>query len=776
MSNPFIKSHLLQKLFFLTWVFCFLISILFIFTTHLHAQNPATITSIKVEGIQRIEADTVKAYLGFQVGDPLDLRLVDEGLKSLYATGFFADVQIVREGNGLLIKVKENPIINRVAFEGNKRIDDKTLTAEVQLRPRVVYSPAKAIADAKRIQDIYRRNGRFATTVEPKIIQLEQNRVDLVFEIKEGTRTTVASVLFVGNKIFSDRTLRSQIITHRSAWYRFLSTNDNYDPDRIQADIELLKNYYGQHGYVDFNVLSNSVEFSPERNAFFITFRVEEGNRYKIGSVGLTTNLRNLNIDKLKKLIQSKTGAWYDSSLIEETVANLTEEIGTLGYAFANVEPALNIDRENRRVDIIYQIKEGTKVFVERIDIVGNIRTLDRVIRREFRIAEGDAFNASKLRTTRQRLLNLGYFSKVDIQTKQGSAPDKVVLVVDVQEQSTGSLNFGLGYSTSDGPIGTVTLSEQNFLGKGLDLNVNLTLSGLHSTAQISFDDPYFMERDLRAGFDVFRTQQGLIKLGSVAQDQSYQETSTGFSLRAGYDLSDHLSQNWSYGLSYDQIFDVDDGASAAAKQQKGNTFKSSLSHSLVLDYRDSRFDTRDGYSIRLSNEFAGLGGDINYLKSRISAGYWVPVFDKDVTLSLTGEAGYIFGIGQKIRIVDAFYLGGDSLRGFEADGVGPRDLISDDALGGNISLKGSVELSFPLGLPEEYQIRGRVFTDFGTVFRSDFKSTSVVDDNKLRVSIGFGFTWRSPFGPLAVDFGFPILKQKYDIKQVFRFSVGTRF
>ena len=774
MTNKSTRLNLLQKLFFLTLGFCFSMSI-FISANYVQAQNIPTITGIRVEGVQRIEADTVRAYLGFQVGDPVDLRLIDEGLKSLYATGFFADVQILREGNGIVIKVRENPIINRVAFEGNRRIDDKTLTAEVQLRPRVVYSATKAIADAKRIQDIYRRNGRFATTVEPKIIQLEQNRVDLVFEIKEGTRTTVASVLFVGNKIFSDRTLRSQIITHRSAWYRFLSTNDNYDPDRIEADIELLKNYYGQQGYVDFNVLSNVVEFSPERNAFFVTFTLEEGNRYKIGTVNLTTNLRNLNVDRLKKLIRSKAGSWFDSSLVEETISDLTEEIGTLGYAFAGVEPALNIDRENRRVDITYQIKEGIKVYVERIDIVGNVRTLDRVIRREFQIAEGDAFNASKLRTTRQRLFNLGFFSKVDIQTKQGSAPDKVVLVVDVQEQSTGSLNFGLGYSTSDGPVGTVTLSEQNFLGKGQALSVNLTLSGLRSSAQISFDEPYFMGRDLRAGFDIFRTQAGLFKIGSV-DEQSYRETSTGFTLRAGYDLSEHLSQNWSYLLSYDQIFKVKNGVSEAVQQQKGNSIKSSLSHSLVLDYRDSRFDTREGYSIRVSNEFAGLGGDISYLKSRVSAGYWVPVFNKNVTLALTGEAGYIFGIGQKIRIVDSFYLGGDNLRGFEAAGIGPRDLLTDDALGGNISLKGTVELSFPLGLPEEYQIRGRIFTDFGTVFRSDFKAASVVDDTKLRVSVGFGFTWRSPFGPLAVDFGFPLMKAKYDVKQVFRFSVGTRF
>ena len=743
---------------------------------YLYGQNIPTITGIRVEGIQRIEADTVRSYLGIKVGDPLDIGLIDQALKSLYSTGFFADVQIIPERNGLIVRVKENPIINRVAFEGNRRIEDKTLTSEVQLRPRIIYTPAKAIADAKRIQEVYRRSGRFAATVTPKIIELDQNRVDLVFEINEGSKTTIASVLFIGNKVFSDRTLRSEIVTHRSAWYRFLSPNDTYDPDRVQADIELLKDFYNKNGYVDFNIISNTVEFLPERNSFIVTFTLDEGERYKFGSINLTTSLRNLNIDQLKQKILTRTDRWFDSSKVEETIIDLTEEVGTLGYAFAVVQPVLDIDRANRKVNINYQINEGVRVYVERIDVIGNVRTLDKVIRREFRLAEGDAFNAAKVRRSRQRLLNLGFFSRVDVQTKQGSAPDKIVLVVEVQEQSTGSLNFSIGYSTSDGPVGSVTFSERNLLGKGQELTANITLSGATSSAQVGFTEPYFMQRDLTAGFDIFRTQSGALNLGKLSKEteRSYKQTNTGFTLRAGYELSEHLAQNWSYLFSYDQIFDVK-SSSPAVQQQRGNTIKSSISQTLSLDYRDSRFDTREGYLLRLSNEFAGLGGDIFYLKSRFNAGYWLPISD-NITLAATAEVGYIHGIGQKVRIVDAFYLGGDTLRGFESAGVGPRDLLTNDSLGGNIRLKGTLELSFPLGLPREYQIRGRVFLDVGTVFDSDFSSPFVVDEPKIRAAVGFGFTWRSPFGPLAIDFGFPIRKEKYDVKQIFRFSIGTSF
>lgn len=730
-----------------------------------------TISEIRIEGNQRIEPSTIISYMQLSPGEPFDALKVDQALKNLFATGLFADVNFSREGSVLIVRVAENPIINRLAFEGNRRIDDETLQAEVQLRPRVVYTATKVQSDAKRILDIYRRSGRFAATVEPKVIPLDQNRVDLVFEINEGDVTEVRRIDFVGNDNYSDGTLRDEILTTESAWYRFFSTSDTYDPDRITVDREALRNFYLDEGYVDFRVVSSVAELSPNRDAFFITFTVDEGERYRFGKIDISSSLKDLDPQRLDDELETDEGDWYDQSKVDETVNALTERVSELGYAFVQVEPVPQKDTVHRTVGISYQIREGPRIYVERIDIHGNVRTLDEVIRREFRLVEGDAFNSAKIRRTRQRIQNLGFFNKVDMETLQGSAPDRAVVDVTIEEQSTGELSFGAGFSTGEGPLGDVSIRERNLLGRGQDLKFAFTISGRRQQLDFSFTEPYFMDRDLSAGVDAYNIR--------VDRDESsFSEKSLGGAVRFGWEWAEFLRQSVRYTISRDDIFDVESNASPGIKQQEGETVSSVVGQELSYDRRDNRLNPTEGYIIRLRNDVAGLGGDLHYLRTRLSAGYYYPITES-VTLGVDGEAGYIFGFGEDIRITDAFFLGGASLRGFRTAGVGPRDVSTKDSLGGNKYARGTVEVSFPVGLPEEYGIRARVFTDFGTLFDTDLTTADVpnlVDKNSIRATAGFGITWSSPFGPLAVDFALPYLAEDFDREEFFRFSVGTRF
>jgi outer membrane protein insertion porin family len=734
--------------------------------------NGDTITEIRIEGNQRIEPSTVVSYMQMRPGDRFEALKIDQALKNLFGTGLFADVTFRREGTALVVRVAENPIINRLAFEGNRRIDDETLQAEVQLRPRVVYTATKVQSDAKRILDIYRRSGRFAATVEPKVIALDQNRVDLVFEINEGDVTEVRRIDFVGNEAFSDSSLRDEVLTQESAWYRFFATNDTYDPDRITVDREALRAFYLTEGYVDFRVVSAVAELSPSRDAFFITFTVDEGERYRFGRIDINSTLRDLDPELLRADLETDDGDWYDQSLVDETVAKLSERVSDLGYAFVQVEPVPTKDSIERTVGVTYEIREGPRVYVERIDVVGNVRTLDEVIRREFRLVEGDAFNSSKLRRTRQRIQNLGFFSTVNMETLQGSAPDRTIVSVEVEEQSTGELSFGAGFSTGEGPLGDASIRERNLLGRGQDLRLGFTISGRRQQLDFSFTEPYFLDRNLAAGIDIFNIRVN-------RSESSFDEKNLGGGVRFGWEWAEFLRQNVRYTLSRDKIFNIEAGAPIGIVQQQGTTISSVVGQDITYDRRDSRANPTEGYILRLRNDVAGLGGDTHFLRSRLSAGYYLPITDS-IIASVSGEVGYIFGFNEDVRITDAFFLGGSNLRGFRTAGVGPRDLATKDALGGNQIASGTVEISFPLGLPEEYGIKGRLFTDFGTLFDTDIEDTvgpnTVVDERKLRLSAGFGITWQSPFGPLAVDLGLPILAEDYDREELVRFNVGTRF
>lgn len=729
----------------------------------------SVINQIVVEGAQRIEPDTIKSYLLIREGDSFDARRLDRSLKSLFATGLFADVSVERQGAALVVKVLENPVINRIAFEGNDKVTDEDLEAEVTLRPRVIYTRTKVQNDVKRILTLYRRNGRFAVSVDPKVIQLPQNRIDLVYEISEGEKTQVESIRFVGNKTFSDRRLREVIRTKESEWWRFLSRDDTYDPDRLTFDRELLRRFYLSDGFADFRVTSALAELTADRQDFFVTFTVEEGTRYAFGEIGLDVRLRGVEKEQLQDIIEIETGDWYDISAVDEIVDGLTNRVGELGQAFVNVRPRIKRKREEKVIDVTFEVVEGPRVFVERIDISGNVRTLDKVIRREFRIVEGDAFNASKLRRSRQRLQNLGFFSTVEMEQVPGTAPDKAIVKVDVEEQSTGSISLGAGFSSSVGPIGDIGISENNLMGKGQRLALSLQIAATRSQIDLSFTEPYFLDREIRAGFDIFHVRQDL------QDSSSFDLKRSGFALRAGYPITSYLRQDWKYGFAKSSIGDSDSTASTLIQNAEGSRYKSEVTHTIQYDRRDNVLDPTDGYFVNLTTGVAGLGGDVNTFSNTLRGGKYFELSDQWV-LTLGGRAGYIVGLGEDVDILDRYHVGGDNLRGFETRGADPRDTGTDDALGGEWIYTGTAELRFPLGLPAELGIAGRVFTDIGSAGGLAPKNSTTEDSGSLRLSSGIGMTWVSPFGPLGMDMGFPILKEDYDKEELFRVNFGTRF
>ena len=731
------------------------------------AQRGPVITHVQITGNSRVEPDTIRSYISVREGQPFDPGEADKSLKALFQTGLFADVTFQRDGGTLVVKVVENPIINRVQFEGNRRVEDDTLRQEIASKPRTVFTRAKVQSDVRRMLEVYRRGGRFNAAIEPKIIKLDQNRVDLVFEIFEGSITTISRISFVGNENFSDGTLREQIRSVETAWFRFLSSDDRYDPDRINFDKEMLRKYYLSEGYADFRVVSSVAELTPDKEHFFVTFTINEGERYKFGKLEVNSRFEALDINTLKAMIVSREGDWYNADEVEATVNAITEAVGTLGYAFVDVRPNIKRNKDTKTIDITFDVQEGPRVYVERINIAGNVRTLDKVIRREFRLAEGDAFNAAKLRRSQQRLKALGYFEKVDITNQQGTAQDKTIIDVNVVEQSTGEISFGAGYSTSAGVLGDITVRERNLLGKGQDLRLGLSLGTRQTQIDLSFTEPYFLERNLAAGFDIFRIGRDL------QNSSSFDEKTIGAALRLGYALSEHTRQTFKYSFKYDEIFNVASTASPFIQRQVGKTYTSEVGMVIVWDRRDDRQLPTKGWAVRWTAELGGLGGTEHYLRNRVDAGIHFPVAT-DFVVSFLGTAGAVFGLNDDVKIAQRFFIGGDSLRGFQIAGIGPRD--GNDALGGKYFYTGTAELSFPLGLPKELNVVGKAFIEAGSLWGTDDVGATIRDSSALRLSAGIGMQWVSPFGPLRLDYSFPIKYQPFDNRQHLNFSFGTRF
>jgi len=733
------------------------------------AARAQSVGQILVEGTQRIEPATVLSYMVIAPGDRFDDERIDRSLKALFATGLFADVTTRRQGSDLVVRVVENPIINRIAFEGNQKITEDVMLKEVQLRPRQVYTRSKVQSDLQRILQLYRRSGRFAATVEPKVIQLPQNRVDLVFEIAEGAPTTINRIRFIGNAKYSDGRLREAISTKETAWYRFLSSDDIYDPDRLTYDREQLRRFYLSKGYADFRVVSAVAELTPSREAFFITFTIEEGEQYKFGKIDIASGIKDLDLAPFYAVLPMKEGETYDADRVEKAVQDITFELGRLGYAFIDVKPEIKRNREGRALDFTFRIDEGQRVYVERINISGNVRTLDKVVRREFRLVEGDAFNTAKLRRSRQRLRGLGFFEKVEIAETRGTTPDKVQIDVSVQEKSTGELTIGAGYSTTEALLGDIGLRERNLLGRGQDIRVNLSLSFKRQQIDHSFTEPYFLDREVSAGYDIFHRKQNL------QRRSGFDQTSTGASLRTGFPITENLSALTYYRARHDMIENLSPQVSNAVRRQAGGTVTSLVGYGLAYDRRDDKIEPTSGFVGRIGNDLGGLGGTEHFVRSSASYTHYYAIADEWV-LSGGIDGGHIVGLSDDVNIVNRFFIGGDTFRGFKPGGIGVRDPASGDALGANTYYTGTAEMGFPLGLPKEFGMKGRVFSIVGSAFDIDEATAIVLSSTALRASAGVGVTWISPLGPINIDLALPFLKQEFDQKEFFRFNFGTRF
>ncbi len=694
-------------------------------------QPAPVIQSIAISGNQRIEPETVASYLPVQAGMPAEQELLDISLKTLFNTGLFSDVKLEMQEDGtLVIDVKENPIVNRVIFEGNKKVKEDKITEEIQLAPRIIYTRAKVQADTQKIIEMYRAKGRFAATVTPKVKPLEQNRIDVIFEIDEGPKTGIAKVNFVGNEVFTDNELRGEILTKESRWWRFFSSNDNFDPDKLEYERELLRQFYGSHGYADFSVLSAVAELTPDRKDFFITFTVEEGKQYTVGQVEVKTTLAKLDGDVLERYVPMKEGAIYDSEKIEKSVEALTFATGLAGYAFVDVNPQLVRHAETNTIDIIFQVNEGPRVYIERINIKGNTRTLDKVIRREIRVTEGDAFNRVLVDRSKARVKSLGFFKEVEIEERPGSAPDRSELDVVVQEQATGSFSVGVGVSSTENFILDFSIEERNLMGRGQMLRLQAQASSRTRNINVQFTQPYFLDRNLTAGFSAFNQRTNYEEAG-------YIRNRIGFGLNTGFQISEYGRGGLSYLLTRDHVFldpnaeititDLD-GQVTTVKvnrppldiggnedpadyflpgvtdytvtplangdqrlngyvcdyvaqalsptcQSQGKYLTSLLGASVSFDTRDDPIVPRRGWRAGLSVRFAGVGGDVNYYQVEGNAAYYKHLFAGFVG-SIKGRAGLIEGYGgDDVRLSDRFFEGASSFRGFEISGVGPRYL-----------------------------------------------------------------------------------------------------
>ena len=745
---------------------------------------PGTIRAIKVEGNQRIETGTILSYMLVAPGDPFDPDRLDRSLKTLYATGLFKDVNLQRRGDTLVVNVAENPIVNTIAFEGNHKLDDSQLRAAITLRQRAVFTPQLAEADRQRILNKYAATARYAAMVEPQIIRRSDNRVDVVFKINEGPTTLISRIAFVGNHAFSESRLREVIASREQAFYRILSTSDEYDPERLKYDEELLRRFYLKNGYVDMEVTSATSELAPDRRAFFVTFIIHEGEQYKIGKVSVDSKVPKLPGSDLMPLVTISRGDIYDGEKVDKIAKAITTAAQNQGYAFVDVKPRIARDREKHLVDLVFDVSPAPRVFIERIDIVGNTRTEDKVIRREFGFAEGDPFNADAIRRTQERLKDLGYFTTVTLTPSEGSTTDRAVITAAVQEKSTGEITLGGGYSTDAGALVNAGLHEKNLVGTGIDAGISGTLAQLESNITASVTDPYFLDRNLVAGADIYRIDNNNQNIAL------YSERRTGATFRLGYQFNEHVAQSFAYSIVDRNVYNILSGASIYVLNESGSSLLSQVSQTLTFNYRDSITDPHSGFVVRIGNDFAGLGGNVHYIRTKIDSTYYIPLDsftgNADWSVAVSGGAGYLGNLSGRQLIIDRFFLGGDNLRGFLDGGAGPHAIpnavnTSADSLGGTLIWTQSTELRFPLPISPDLGISGRTFVDVGGLTGVSGLSTGglvqqITDYGGPRVGVGVGVSWNSPFGLINIDLAQAVVKRPFDQTQFFRFGFGTRF
>lgn len=792
-----------------------------------------TAASVVVEGNRRVDSDTIRSYFKPGPSGRLDVGSVDDALKALIATGLFMDVKINNVGGRIVVTVIENQVINRVAFEGNKKVKDDQLGLEVQSKPRGTFSRATVQADTLRIAEVYRRSGRFDVRVEPKIIEQPNNRVDLIFEVTEGAKTGVKTIEFIGNKNFSSYRLKDVIKTRESNILSFLASGDLYDPDRVEADRDLIRRYYLKNGYADVQVIAALTEYDPEKKGFLVTFTIEEGEQYRVGSVDYQTSIAGLDSSSFRSLSRVGVGSVYNAEAVEKSVEEMTIEASRRGYAFAQVRPRGERNSAARTVSIVFVVEEGARVYIERINVRGNTRTRDYVIRREFDVAEGDAYNRALVDRAERRLKNLDFFKSVKIVTEPGSSTDRVILNVDLEEKSTGDFSVSGGYSSADGLLGEVSISEKNLLGRGLFARAALQYGQRARGYTLSFVEPYLFDYRVAFGLDIFQREQ------LASSFQSYNTKTVGVTPRLGFTLREDLALQVRYSFYRQEVtlpvqlrdcnnlagpaffptpaFIAANGlalpgqpyatlptgcysdgeASLPVRQElaRGSTNTSLAGYTFIFNTLDSNKDPTSGLLVDFKQDFAGLGGDVRFIRTTFDAKYYSPLV-YDLVGVLRVQGGNITGIGNTpLRMLDHFQMGPNLVRGFAPAGIGPRDITfgtTNDALGGTTYFGASAEVQVPFWfLPKEVGLKGAVYADAGTVF--DYKGptsnaltgevgpfglikTSSAEDRKIRSSVGAGIIWASPFGPLRFDYSVPITKGKYDRIQEFRFGGGTSF
>jgi outer membrane protein insertion porin family len=812
-----------------------------------------TADQIQVEGNRRVELETIRSYFKPGPGGRLDQAAIDDGLKALIETGLFQDVKISQSGGHLLVTVIENPVIARVAFEGNKKIKDEQLSAEIQSKPRGTLSRPMVQSDAQRIAEIYRRSGRYDVHVEPEIIEQPNNRVDLIFTITEGPKTGVKSIEFIGNNTYSSYRLKDIIKTHESNLLSFLGSGDTYDPDRVEADRDLIRRFYLKHGFADVQVVAALTEYDPERKGFLVTFKIEEGQQYRVGSVDFQSSIATLNANDLRSFSQVNVGSLYNAEALEKSVEEMQIEASRRGYAFAVVRPRGDRNFEAHTVSIVFSIDEGPRTYIERINVRGNTRTRDYVIRREFDISEGDAYNRALVDRAERRLKNLDYFKNVKITTEPGSSSDRVILNVDLEEKSTGDFSVSGGYSTTDGALGEVSISERNFLGRGLFAKAAVTYGQYARGLSLSYVDPYLLDYRVALGLDAFYRQQ-------LANNYiSYGTKTIGFSPRLGFALREDLSLQLRYSIYQQEIslpsflancnnnpgngllafnpspawvnangvaaatalgatdasgvglWCFSDGEASLPIRKElasGKTLTSAIGYSLDYNTLDNNKNPTDGLLIDFKQDFAGVGGDVSYLKTVIDAKYYTPLVS-DIVGLIHVQGGILNKVGNtELRMLDQFQMGPNLVRGFAPNGIGPRDINpygTMDALGGTKYWGVSYELQMPFWfLPKEVGLKGAVYADAGGLFDyqgpTSWAATGEVNvpgcvpptqsppnpgtclglqfdsGNTVRSSVGVGLIWASPFGPLRFDYAVPLTKGRFDRVQQFKFGGGTSF
>ena len=782
---------------------------------------------VSVQGNKRVDSETIQSYFSGS-----DQASINKGVKNLYATGLFSDIRVSRAGGRVVISVTENNVINRVAFEGNSKVKTETLTAEVQSKSHGPYSKAMVDADIERIKDAYRRSGHAAATVAARTVDLPNGRLDVVFTIDEGEKTGVKAINFVGNNVYSSGKLRDLMETTEMNYFSFFKTSDVYDPDRIASDLERIRRFYLKNGYADFRVIGSDAQFDSAQGGYIITITVEEGVQYTVAAVNVESHLPDIDGASLLPFVRLSAGEVYNGDMVEKSVDALTKEVGKHGYPFTQVRPRGDRDPAARTVTIAFVLEEGPRVYIERIDVRGNTRTRDYVIRREFEIGEGDAYNRVLIDRAERRLNNLGYFKKVKITNEPGSTPDRVIVVVDVEDQPTGSLSLSGGYSTSDGFIADVAVTETNFMGRGQYVKLAVSEGQFSRGVDFSFTEPYFLGNRIAAGFDLYA------KKSDAWQFSEYSNFTTGGAVRLGLPVTDELTFSPRYSLyrtdisipnnssqpfndCTSPIFGITPGfngiapnlfnncltngeASLALKEAQGPFVTSMFGYTLGYNTLDNNKNPTGGFFAELRQDVAGAGGDDRFVRTTGDIRYYHELYDQIVGL-VHLQGGDLAGLGgNQLRIVDNFNLGPSLVRGFAPSGIGPRDIGSGDPqgnpLGGTVYYGASVEVQFPIyGMPRDLGLKGAIFADAGTLYgftgRTNFSPTGVcsggpfippftqsncitvgADTSMIRTSAGGSIIWASPLGPIRFDFAKAITKNQFDQTQFFRFTGGTTF